>query len=234
MIQKKAALPPLGLATVAAMLPASWEKKLVDMSIQPLKDNDILWADYVFISAMIVQRESMHATIERCHTLGKKVVAGGPLVSTEPEEFDQIDYLVLDEGEVTLPLFLADLEKGTPKHIYTSQERPVITQTPIPDWSLIKMSKYSSMSIQYSRGCPYDCEFCDIVILNGHKPRTKTKDQVIRELESLGISMDKVTQELEDEGVKSFSDAFTSLLNTIDERRLAALAEMGKAAKETA
>jgi radical SAM superfamily enzyme YgiQ (UPF0313 family) len=185
MIQKKAALPPLGLATVAAMLPASWEKKLVDMSIQPLKDNDILWADYVFISAMIVQRESMHATIERCHTLGKKVVAGGPLVSTEPEEFDQIDYLVLDEGEVTLPLFLADLEKGTPKHIYTSQERPVITQTPIPDWSLIKMSKYSSMSIQYSRGCPYDCEFCDIVILNGHKPRTKTKDQVIRELEEL-------------------------------------------------
>ena len=185
MIQKKAALPPLGLATVAAMLPASWEKKLVDMSIQPLKDNDILWADYVFISAMIVQRESMHATIERCHTLGKKVVAGGPLVSTEPEEFDQVDYLVLDEGEVTLPLFLADLEKGTPKHIYTSQERPVITQTPIPDWSLIKMSKYSSMSIQYSRGCPYDCEFCDIVILNGHKPRTKTKDQVIRELEEL-------------------------------------------------
>ena len=113
---------------------------------------------------MIVQRESTHATIERCHALGKKVVAGGPLVSTEPEEFDYVDYLVLNEGEVTLPLFLADLEKGTPKHIYTSPERPDITEIPVPDWSLIKMNKYSSMNIQYSRGCPYDCEFCDIVI----------------------------------------------------------------------
>jgi len=185
MIQKKAALPPLGLATIAAMLPASWEKKLVDMSIEKLKDKDILWADYVFISAMIVQRESTLATIDRCHALGKKVVAGGPLVSTEVEEFDKVDYLVLNEGEITLPLFLADLGKGTPKHIYTSTERPDITNIPVPDWSLVKMSKYSSMNIQYSRGCPYDCEFCDIVILNGHKPRTKTKDQIIRELETL-------------------------------------------------
>ena len=185
MIQKKAALPPLGLATIAAMLPASWEKKLVDMSISKLTDKDILWADYIFISAMIVQRESTLATIDRCHALGKKVVAGGPLVSTEPEEFDKVDYLVLNEGEVTLPLFLADLEKGTPKHIYTSPERPDITNIPVPDWSLVNMSKYSSMNIQYSRGCPYDCEFCDIVILNGHKPRTKTREQVIRELEAL-------------------------------------------------
>jgi len=132
MIQKSAALPPLGLATIAAMLPASWEKKLVDMSIQPLKEKDILWADLVFISAMIVQRQSMHSTIELCHALGKKVVAGGPLVSTEPEEFDSVDYLVLNEGEVTLPQFLADLEKGTPKHIYTSGERPDITNLPVP------------------------------------------------------------------------------------------------------
>ena len=185
MIQKKASLPPLGLVTIAAMLPSAWEKKLVDMSVSPLKDKDIMWADYVFISAMIVQRESTHATIARCHALGKKVVAGGPLVSTEFEEFDDVDHLVLDEAEVTLPLFLADLEKGTPKHIYTSPERPDITKIPVPDWSLIKMNKYSSMNIQYSRGCPYDCEFCDIVILNGHKPRTKTKDQIIRELEAL-------------------------------------------------
>ena len=149
MIQKKAALPPLGLATVAAMLPAPWEKKLVDMSIEKLKDKDILWADYVFISAMIVQRGSMHATIARCHALGKKVVAGGPLVSTEVEEFDDVDYLVLDEAEITLPLFLADLEKGAPKHIYTSSERPDLTKIPVPDWSLVKMSKYSSMNIQY-------------------------------------------------------------------------------------
>ena len=115
----------------------------------------------------------------------RKVVAGGPLVSTEFEEFDDVDHLVLDEAEVTLPLFLADLEKGAAKHIYTSPERPDISNIPVPDWSLIKMNKYSSMNIQYSRGCPFDCEFCDIVILNGHKPRTKTKDQIIRELDAL-------------------------------------------------
>jgi radical SAM superfamily enzyme YgiQ (UPF0313 family) len=185
MIQKKASLPPLGLVTIAAMLPSSWGKKLVDMSVSPLTDKDIMWADYVFISAMIVQRESTLATIQRCHALGKKVVAGGPLVSTEPEEFDAVDHLVLDEAETTLPLFLTDLGNGTAKHIYTSKERPDITGIPVPDWSLIKMNKYSSMNIQYSRGCPYDCEFCDIVILNGHKPRTKTKEQIIRELEAL-------------------------------------------------
>jgi radical SAM superfamily enzyme YgiQ (UPF0313 family) len=185
MIQKKASLPPLGLVTIAAMLPSHWEKKLIDMSVSPLKDNDINWADYVFISAMIVQRESTHETIERCHALGKKVVAGGPLVTTEYEEFDKVDHLVLNEAEVTLPLFLADLEKGDAKHIYTSPERPDISNIPVPDWSLIKMNKYSSMNIQYSRGCPFDCDFCDIIILNGHKPRTKTKEQMIRELDAL-------------------------------------------------
>jgi radical SAM superfamily enzyme YgiQ (UPF0313 family) len=185
MINKKAALPPLGLATVAAMVPAAWEKKLVDMSVEKLKEKDILWADYVFISAMIVHRESMHATIELCHALGKKVVAGGPLVSSEPEEFDSVDYLVLNEGEITIPQFLADMAQGTLKHIYSSPERPSITETPVPDWSLIKMNKYSSMSIQYSRGCPFDCEFCNIVTMNGHRPRTKTKDQIIRELDAL-------------------------------------------------
>ncbi|MCX6002996.1 MAG: B12-binding domain-containing radical SAM protein [Chloroflexi bacterium] len=185
MIQKKASLPPLGLVTIAAMLPSEWEKKLVDMSISPLRDADIKWADFVFISAMIVQRESTHETIARCHKFGKKVVAGGPLVTTEFEEFDEVDHLVLDEAEVTLPLFLADMEKGSARHIYTSQERPDVTKTPIPMWSLIKMNKYASMNIQYSRGCPFDCEFCDIVILNGHKPRTKTTEQVLCELDAL-------------------------------------------------
>lgn len=185
MILKKASLPPLGLMTVSAMLPPGWEKKLVDMNVTPLKDTDIEWADFVFVSAMIVQRESAHEIIKRCHTLGKKVVAGGPLVTTEREEFDEVDHLVLDEAEVTLPLFLADVEKGNPRHIYTSPERPDISKIPIPDWSLIKMNKYSAMNIQYSRGCPFDCEFCDIIILNGHKPRTKTKEQVVSELDSL-------------------------------------------------
>jgi radical SAM superfamily enzyme YgiQ (UPF0313 family) len=184
-ISKKAAHPPLGLLTVAAMVPEQWEKKLVDMNIVPLKDADIQWADYVFVSAMVVQRESARETITRCHALGTKVVAGGPLFTSEYEEFDEVDHLVLDEAEITLPPFLADLEKGSAGHIYTSGERPDITRTPIPLWSLLDMEKYASMNIQYSRGCPFDCEFCNIVTLNGHKPRTKTAEQLLAEMDSL-------------------------------------------------
>ena len=182
---KKAAHPPLGLLTVAAMLPAEWDKKVIDMNVEPLKDKYIMWADYVFISAMVVQRDSVKATIARCKALGKKVVAGGPLFSTEYEAFSDVDHLILDEAEVTLPRFLRDFDAGKAQHIYTSHERPDITRTPIPEWSLIKMGKYISMNIQYSRGCPYDCEFCDIVALNGHTPRTKTREQVLRELDAL-------------------------------------------------
>jgi len=182
---KKATHPPLGLLTVAAMLPAGWDKKLIDMNAQTLKDTHIKWADYVFISAMVVQRDSVKQTISRCKALGKKIVAGGPLFTSEPEAFSEIDHLVLDEGEITLPKFLEDFETGKAQHVYTSKERPDISKTPIPLWSLIKMNKYTSMNIQYSRGCPYDCEFCDIVTLNGHTPRTKTKQQVINELEAL-------------------------------------------------
>ena len=184
-ISKKASHPPLGLLTVAAMLPGEWEKKLVDMNVTTLKDKDIEWADYVFISAMVVQRDSAKETIARCHRLSTKVVAGGPLFTSEYDEFDEVDHLVLDEGECTLPPFLEDLEKGQARHIYTSSERPDITRTPIPQWSLIEMNKYSSMSIQYSRGCPFNCEFCNVVILNGHIPRTKTREQVLAEIEAI-------------------------------------------------
>jgi radical SAM superfamily enzyme YgiQ (UPF0313 family) len=184
-ISKKASHPPLGLLTVAAMLPDEWNKKLVDMNVTTLKDRDIEWADYVFISAMVVQRDSARETINRCHALGTKVVAGGPLFTCERDEFDEVDHLVLDEGEITLPPFLEDLQKGQAKHIYTSSERPDINNTPIPQWSLIDMKNYSSMSIQYSRGCPYNCEFCNVVILNGHKPRTKSKEQMIAEIDAI-------------------------------------------------
>ena len=184
-ISKKASFPPLGLLTVAAMLPSDWEKKLVDMNVTALDDKDLNWADYVFISAMVVQRDSVKEVIARCREFGAKVVAGGPLFTTEHEEFDGVDHLVLDEAEITLPPFLADLDKGCVQHIYTSKERPDISKTPIPMWSLINMKKYSSMNVQYSRGCPFNCEFCDIIILNGHKPRTKDKDQVVNELEAL-------------------------------------------------
>ena len=184
-VSKKAAHPPLGLLTVAAMLPGEWEKKLVDMNVTSLTDKDLKWADYVFISAMVVQKNSVKEIISRCKEFNTKIVAGGPLFTTGYKEFDGVDHFVLGEAEITLLPFLEDLEKGCAQHIYTSDERPDITKTPIPLWSLINMNKYVSMNIQYSRGCPYNCEFCDIIILNGHKPRTKDKAQVLAELDAL-------------------------------------------------
>ncbi len=184
-ISKKASFPPLGLLTVASMLPGDWEKKLVDMNITPLTDKDIQWADYVFLSAMVVQKESMKEVISRCNKLGVKTVAGGPLVTTGYDEFEGVSHFVLGEAEITLPLFLADLAKDSAKHIYTSDGRPAIDKTPVPMWSLIDMKKYSSMNFQYSRGCPFDCEFCDIVLLNGHNPRTKNRGQILAEMNAL-------------------------------------------------
>ena len=184
-ISKKAAFPPLGLLTVAAMIPQDWQKKLVDMNVRTLNDRDIKWADYVFVSAMVVQRASAHEVISRVKKLGVKVVAGGPLFTTEPEEFREVDHLVLNEAEITLPQFLADLEKGAAKKKYASSEHPSITNTPIPLFSLLDRSKYVSMSLQYSRGCPFNCEFCDITFLDGRIPRTKDKEQLIAELEAV-------------------------------------------------
>ncbi len=182
---KKAAFPPLGLLTVAAMLPEDWEKKLVDMNVKTLDDDDIRWADYVLISAMAVQQDSTREVIGRCRRLGTKTVAGGPLFTQGFEHFGDADHMVLDEAEVTLPLFLEDLEKGCAKRIYTSRERPDITKTPVPLWSLLDTKKYTSTNIQYSRGCPYDCDFCDIVVLNGKVPRTKNREQIIAEFDAL-------------------------------------------------
>jgi len=185
LISKKAAYPPLGLLTVAAMLPDEWEKKLIDMNVTALSDKDLKWADYVFISAMVVQKNSVKEVISRCKEFNTKTVAGGPLFTIRYEEFEGVDHFVLGEAESTLLPFLEDLENGRAQHIYTSDERPDITKTPIPLWSFIDMKRYASMNIQYSRGCPYNCEFCDIIILNGHKPRTKDKAQVLAELDAL-------------------------------------------------
>ncbi len=185
-ISKKASFPPLGLLTVAALLPQGWEKRLVDMNVSALSDSDLKWADYVFISAMSVQKESVKGLISRCKNLGVKMVAGGPLFTTGWEDFAaEIDHFVLNEAETTLPLFLKDLKDGKLKKVYTTQEFPDITKTPIPLWDLIDMKKYASMNIQYSRGCPFNCEFCDIIILNGHKPRVKERDQILAELDAL-------------------------------------------------
>jgi radical SAM superfamily enzyme YgiQ (UPF0313 family) len=186
-IFKKAAFPPLGLLTVAAMLPEEWEKKLVDMNVTTLTDRDLKWADYVFISGMVAQQNSAREVIDRCKELGTKIVAGGPFFNPGYEDFgfDDMDHIIFGEAENKLPLFIEDLEKGCAKHIYASEEFPDIRKTPVPLWSLIDRKKYQSMNIQYSRGCPFNCEFCDIVILNGHRPRTKDKNQVIAELDAL-------------------------------------------------
>jgi len=184
-IGKKSALPPLGLLTVAAMLPEEWEKKVVDLNVRKLRDEEIKWADCVFISAMAIQRESAKDTLKRCKELGVKTVAGGPLFTMEPEDYGEADHLVLNEAEVTLYDFLTDLERGTPRRIYTSREKPGLEKTPVPKWDLINMEDYVSMSIQYSRGCPFDCEFCDITTLFGRRQRLKPVEKMLAELDAL-------------------------------------------------
>ncbi|MGA2157823.1 MAG: DUF4070 domain-containing protein [Dehalococcoidia bacterium] len=184
-VNKKAAFPPLGLLTVAGMLPHEHELKLVDMNTGKLKDKLIQWADLVFISAMVVQKDSADKVIKKCKNLGARIVAGGPLFTTQYEDFPGVDHFVLNEAEVTLPPFLDDLKRGCAQHIYTSEVRPDIRLAPVPKWDLVDINKYSAMSVQYSRGCPFDCEFCDIVVLNGRVPRTKSRDQLLRELEAI-------------------------------------------------
>jgi radical SAM superfamily enzyme YgiQ (UPF0313 family) len=184
-IHKNASTPPLGILTVAAMLPTEWEKRLVDLNVRPLKDKDLEWADIAFVSAMVVQKESADKVIARCKAAGLKVVAGGPLFTAEYEQFLGVDHFVLNEAEITLPLFLGDLERGEAKRVYTSDVFPDIRQTPAPLWELAERKRYATMSIQYSRGCPFDCEFCNITTLFGHMPRVKTSAQILRELDGL-------------------------------------------------
>jgi len=184
-IRKRAASPPLGLLTVAGMLPGEWGKRLVDLNIRRLEEKDLAWADYAFVSGMTVQRESALNLIARCKEAGVKVVAGGPLFTIEPEHFGQVDHLVLNEAEVTFPEFLADLEQGCAKRTYTTSEFADIRTSPVPLWALAELKRYASMSIQYSRGCPFQCEFCNVTALFGHRPRTKTAEQIVAELDSL-------------------------------------------------
>jgi len=184
-ISKRASNIPLGLITIASLLPDNWHKKLTDLNVSRLKDRDIRWADYVLISAMSVQLASVKQVIERCIQLKTKIVAGGPLFTEEYEQFPEIDHLVLNEAEITLPLFIEDLNNGKSEKIYYSNEFADITKSPLPDYSLLKSEKYATAGIQYSRGCPFDCEFCDITALFGRKVRTKTSAQIIAELDQL-------------------------------------------------
>ncbi len=183
-VLKKASFPPLGLLTVAAMLPTEWSKRLVDVNVTRLTDEALAWADYAFISSMVVQRSSAQQIILRCKKAGVKVVAGGPLFTSEYENFEHVDHFILNEAELTLSPFLEDLKNNCARRIYNTPHFADIRKTPAPLWELANLKHYASMSIQYSRGCPYHCEFCNVTSLFGRNPRTKTAEQVIAELDS--------------------------------------------------
>jgi radical SAM superfamily enzyme YgiQ (UPF0313 family) len=167
LVSKKAALPPLGLLTVAAMLPAAWQLKLVDLNVERLSDDDLRWSDYVMLSAMLVHRESVNEIVARCEALGKTIIAGGPLFTTGHESFPKIQHFVLGEAEDIMPQLVADMTLGTLQRHYRSSEPPDINKAPVPRWDLVDLRHYVAMAVQFSRGCPFNCEFCDIIVMNG-------------------------------------------------------------------
>jgi radical SAM superfamily enzyme YgiQ (UPF0313 family) len=188
LIGRKVSLPPLSLTTVAAILPQTWEFRLVDRNIGYESEADWYWADLVIISGMIVQKEDMLHLIEAAKRRGKRVAVGGPYVTSVPDAAQAAgaDFLVLDEGEITLPLLVEALERGETTGVFRSNgEKPDVTTTPLPRFDLLNLNAYSDMSVQFSRGCPYQCEFCDIIVLYGRKPRTKTPAQLLAELQKL-------------------------------------------------
>ncbi len=182
---KKGLYPPLGAITIAGLLPDHYDTKLIDMNIAPLHEKDILDADLVFTSSMMIQKESLQEVIQLCNRLGKPVVAGGPYPTSSHHQIDGVDHFVLGEAENSLPQFLSDYEKGTLRKIYQSAEKPDMTLTPIPRFDLIDINSYATMVLQYSRGCPFNCEFCDIIEMYGRRPRTKDAEQFISEMDHL-------------------------------------------------
>ena len=184
-ISKRASLPPLGLLTVAGMLPREWNCRLVDLNVSRLRDQMIRWADYVLVSAMLVHQESVCDIAGRCRALGKPVIGGGPLFTPQTTEFPDIDHLVIGEAEEIIGDVVADMRAGRVRPLYRAEGFPDVTRTPPPRWDLIRMRDYATMPVQFTRGCPYNCEFCDIIALNGRVPRLKTPSQLLAELDAL-------------------------------------------------
>ena len=187
LVNRKVLLPPLGLITVAAILPQEWNYKLVDRNVRSITEAEWGWADMVILSAMIVQKDDLLSLIKESKRRGIKVACGGPYPTSMPQDPQGagVDYLILDEGEITLPMFVDAIAKGEPSGIFRSTEKPDVTGTPVPRFDLLELDAYDSMSIQFSRGCPFQCEFCDIIVLYGRKPRTKAPAQLLAELEAL-------------------------------------------------
>ncbi|MFL0750107.1 MAG: B12-binding domain-containing radical SAM protein [Prochlorococcus sp.] len=188
LVNRKVLLPPLGLVTVAALLPQDWEMKLVDRNVREINEVEWQWAELVVISGMIVQKDDMQQQIADAKRRGLTVAVGGPFASSTPEapELDLADFKVLDEGEITLPMFLEAIQSGKTSGRFSAEgDKPDVTETPIPRFDLLNLDAYDSMSVQFSRGCPFNCEFCDIIVLYGRIPRTKTPEQLIAELQTL-------------------------------------------------
>lgn len=183
--RKRCAFPPLGLLTVSSLLPKSWERRLVDLNVRSIKDSEIEWADMVFVTGMLVQKDSLHEVVNQCKAMGKRVVLGGPYVTTTIENLPNADHIFIGEAETTLAEFVADLESGNTKRTYKATDRPPLSLTPVPDFKIADLKQYSSMSVQYSRGCPFNCEFCDIIEIYGRVPRTKSNPQMLAELDAL-------------------------------------------------
>jgi radical SAM superfamily enzyme YgiQ (UPF0313 family) len=187
LVNRKVLLPPLGLITVAAILPQEWEFKLVDRNIRQVTEAEWEWADLVIISGMIVQKADLLDQVRAAKQRGKLVAVGGPYATSVPEEVRGagVDFLILDEGEITLPMFVEAIQRGATSGTFRATEKPDVTITPIPRYDLLELDAYDSMSIQFSRGCPFQCEFCDIIVLYGRKPRTKAPAQLLKELDYL-------------------------------------------------
>jgi radical SAM superfamily enzyme YgiQ (UPF0313 family) len=182
---KRCAFPPLGLLTVSSLLPPSWERRLIDLNVESLKTSDIDWADIVFATAMLVQKESLKKVVNRCKKRGKRVVVGGPYITTTIEELPDADHIFIGEAETTLPQFVKDLANGDAKRSYQAVEKPPLSATPLAHFHLANLKRYSAMCVQYSRGCPFSCEFCDIIEIYGRVPRTKSNQQMLAEFQAL-------------------------------------------------
>jgi len=198
------------------MLPSSWQKKLVDMNITNLQPSDIQWADYVFISAMYIQKESVSKVIAECKKWGKKIVGGGPLFTQEYASYLEIDHFILNEAEITMPFFLDDLKKGQSQRVYKTDKYADMKSSPVPDFHLLSVNEYASMNVQISRGCPYSCDFCEITSLLGHKVRMKTSTQVLQELDALyKLNWRGSVQIVDDNFIGNRKEAKTNLLPAI-------------------
>ncbi len=206
---------PLGLMTVAALLPQDWEFRLLDLNVEDMDVSLFAWADLVMATGMTPQQPGILEVIELAHRHGKRVVVGGPAATSQPDVFADADYLVLDEGEATVPAFLADYRRGVCSGTYRAAERPDLTLSPTPRFDLVNYSRYEHAGVQFSRGCPQSCEFCEIIEMHGRKPRVKTPAQMLTELDALARAGHRGHVEIVDDNFIGHRVAVKEFLNRL-------------------